>query len=231
VEVDIVEIERLAEDIRHGSEPNQMVARLGAWRCAPAGRLFGRLAEHARSLATQLGRGDLIVEIDSDGTYIDTNRWAPLWAELIHLIRNAIDHGLEPLAERRALGKPLCPRLRLGAHLRTEGFVIEVQDDGRGIDWAAIRRSARKRGLPAEDEQQLLAALFTGGITTRVDVTATSGRGVGLAALYRRVEDAGGTLTVSTELGQGTCWRLCFPASSLAPHEGLRPPREPSLPA
>jgi HPt (histidine-containing phosphotransfer) domain-containing protein/HAMP domain-containing protein len=223
VEVDAQEIDGLTKDLLGGTSHGEMLARLGAWRCAPAGRLFGRLAEHARSLASQLGRGDLIVEIASDGVRIDPHRWAPLWAELIHLIRNAIDHGLEPMGERLVLGKAARPRLCLGAYLRPEGFVVEVKDDGRGIDWDAVRQSARKQGMPSESQEELLAALFAGGISTRADVTATSGRGVGMAALHRRVVDLQGTISVSTEAGVGTCWQLCFPASSLAPHEGLGP--------
>ena len=230
VEVDAQEIEGLTKDLLHGTSHRQIVARLSTWRCAPAGRLFDRLAEHARSLARRLGRGDLIIEIESDGVKIDPRRWAPLWSELIHLIRNAVDHGLEPLGERRAFGKSDRPRLRLGAYLRSEGFVVEVEDDGRGIDWEAVRRSARKRGAPADGEEQLLAALFAGGISTRADVTATSGRGVGMAALYRRVQDLEGTIAVSSHAGVGTCWRLCFPASSLAPHEGLGLPTDQPAP-
>jgi chemotaxis protein histidine kinase CheA len=109
----------------------------------------------------------------------------------------------------------------LGAHLRPEGFVVEVEDDGRGLDWEAIGLSARRRGLSADSEAELLTALFTGGVSTRTEVTTTSGRGVGLAALHRRVQDLGGLITVSTSAGVGTRWRLQFPQSSLAAHEGL----------
>jgi two-component system chemotaxis sensor kinase CheA len=125
------------------------------------------------------------------------------------------------MGDRLALGKPARPRLRLGAYLRAEGFVVEVEDDGRGIDWDAVRQSARAQDMPSDSEEQLLGALFAGGISTRADVTATSGRGVGMAALHRKVVDLQGTISVSTHAGAGTCWRLCFPASSLAPHEGL----------
>jgi HPt (histidine-containing phosphotransfer) domain-containing protein/HAMP domain-containing protein len=230
VEVEVGDIEALVDDLARGGNLGELATRLSAWRCAPASRLFARLAEHARSLASRLGRGDLIVEIDSDGVAIDPQRWAPLWAELIHLIRNAVDHGLEPAAQRAPLGKPVRPRLRLGVHLRSEGFVVEVEDDGRGLDWEAIRRSARRRGLPADSEGDLLSALFSGGVSTRAEVTTTSGRGLGMAALHRRVEELGGRITVSSRPSAGTCWRLQFPSSSLAAHEGLAPrPEGPTL--
>jgi two-component system chemotaxis sensor kinase CheA len=221
VEVEIGAIERLVDDLSRGANVGQLATRVAAWRCAPASRLFARLGDHARSLAGRLGRGDLIVEIDSDGVLIDPQRWAPVLAELIHLIRNAVDHGLEPSAQRAPLGKPVRPRLRLGAHLRPEGFLLEVEDDGKGLDWEAIRRAARRRGLPADSEAELLKALFTGGVSTRADVTATSGRGIGLAALHRRVQELGGHITVSSRPWVGTCWRLQFPSSSLAAHEGI----------
>jgi two-component system chemotaxis sensor kinase CheA len=132
---------------------------------------------------------------------------------MVHVVRNAVDHGFETQEERRAGEKPARPRLRLGAFLRDHQFTIEIEDDGRGIDWAAIERSASARGLPAADDRQRLAALLAPGVSTRAEVSATSGRGVGMAAVQARVRSFDGTMAVDSRPGGGTCWRFSFPSA------------------
>jgi chemotaxis protein histidine kinase CheA len=139
---------------------------------------------------------------------------------MIHLIRNAVDHGLEAPAERASLGKPLRPTVRLAARTEASSLIIEVEDDGRGIDWDAIRRAAKTRQLPAESQSDLLAALLTDGISARDRVSTTSGRGVGMSALHGCVRRFGGEISVVSRRNQGTCWRLSFPLSVLAAHGG-----------
>jgi chemotaxis protein histidine kinase CheA len=141
---------------------------------------------------------------------------------MVHLIRNAVDHGLESEAERVALGKTPRPHLRLRARLEGQGLVMEVEDDGRGIDWEAIRRAGRKRGLPVETESDLLAALLSDGVSARETVSATSGRGVGMSALSSRVRALGGELGVVTGRNKGTSWRMTFPMSALKSEGGAR---------
>ncbi len=148
---------------------------------------------------------------------------------MVHLVGNSVDHGFEAADQRLAAGKPSQPRLRLGAYLRRHGLVLEIEDDGRGIDWQAIRRSAMRRGLPVETEPELTAALFAPGVTSREEVTTTSGRGVGLAAVQARVHELAGTITVSSRSAAGTCWKLSFPPSSLSPYEGADTAVEPSV--
>ncbi len=221
VELASPEIERLADDVQRGLAPAATAQRLLAWRCEPVERTFARLAHGGHLLARRLGKGDLEVEVDGGGLRLDPGRWGPLWIELVHLVRNAVDHGLETGAERRAADKPPRPRLRLSASLRPEaGLVIEVADDGRGIDWEAIRQAARAQGQPAETPADLQAALLAPGVSARTRVTATSGRGIGMAAVAARVEELQGQIAVETRPDQGTTWRLTFPATALRSHEG-----------
>ena len=219
VELAPEELERLAEEVGRGLAPAATARRLVAWRCEPVERAFERLASNARALARRLGKGEIEVDVEAHDLRLDPKRWGPLWAELVHVVRNAVDHGLESPAERRAAGKPEQARLRFSACLRDCALVIEMADDGRGIDWNAVRAAAHTRGLPADSEGDLLAALLAPGLTTSAEVSATSGRGLGMAAVFARVRELQGELTVESRRGAGTCWRLSFPRSTLRPYE------------
>jgi chemotaxis protein histidine kinase CheA len=133
----------------------------------------------------------------------------------VHVVRNAVDHGWESPEERRAAGKSSQPKLRLGAYMQAQDLTIELEDDGRGIDWDAIRRAADERGMPARTQSDLTAALLSVGVSGREEVGPLSGRGVGMSAVQARVEQFAGRIEVSSRRGEGTCWRLSFPASSL----------------
>ncbi|HEY0713112.1 MAG TPA: ATP-binding protein, partial [Polyangia bacterium] len=213
IEIEAHEMERLEVDISRGLAGQDLIARLASFRCTPIAKLFARLATDAQSLASRLGRGELQIEVDDRGLRLDLQRWGPLFAELVHLVRNAVDHGIEPSDQRRAEGKPERGRLRFGASCADETLVIDVEDDGRGIDWEGIGRSARIRGVPAETRDDLQAALFAPGVSARGQASETSGRGIGMDALRQRVQELGGTITLTTRAKQGTKWRLSFPLS------------------
>jgi two-component system chemotaxis sensor kinase CheA len=127
------------------------------------------------------------------------------------VVRNAVDHGFEPVDERRSKGKTLRHTLLLRAEIVNDALTFEVTDDGRGIDWNKIKESAKARGLPHATQPQLLAALCADGVTTREGVTDISGRGVGMAAFRRRVEALRGRLEVRSSPGAGTSWFVRFP--------------------
>jgi two-component system chemotaxis sensor kinase CheA len=221
VELSVRELNRLCEELGRGVDVAKVLQRLGGLRLESVEKPLGRLASHARALGERLGKGDAQVEIHGHGLRLDPMRWAPLWSDLVHVVRNAVDHGFETPDERLRVGKPQRPRLRLGGYLRENELVIEIEDDGRGIDWQAVQHSASEQGIIAESERDLTAALFAPGVTSRALVTSTSGRGVGLAAVYARVQELGGRVTVNTRPGIGTCWRFSFPISSLARYEGV----------
>jgi two-component system chemotaxis sensor kinase CheA len=169
------------------------------------------LAAQARSLSQRLGKGEPLIEIQGDGTRLDPALWGPLFSELVHLVRNAVDHGFEAAEQRAASGKPSQPRLTLKSSLQNGQLTIEIEDDGRGIDWRAVARSAAKQGIVAETEAELTAALFADGVSTSERVSDTSGRGVGMAAVQARVRELGGNIRVASRAGLGTCWTLSFP--------------------
>ena len=135
------------------------------------------------------------------------------FSELTHVIRNAIDHGLEPPDERQALAKTESGTLTFKATIATNKLTFELGDDGRGIDWNAIAQKAKELGLPHATTRELLLAVVHNGLSTRRQVTENSGRGVGMAALERRIDSMGGQLDVRTVKGLGTNWIITFPWS------------------
>jgi two-component system chemotaxis sensor kinase CheA len=143
-------------------------------------------------------------------------RWAPFWSAFAHVVRNTVDHGVETSDKRRADGKPERAAIRAAIGRERDRILISIQDDGPGVDWQAIAARARARGLPAESHADLVTALFTDGISSRVMTTGTSGRGVGLGAVRAAVDGLGGELEISTVGETGTLFRCWLPASLAA---------------
>ncbi len=143
----------------------------------------------------------------------------------MQLVRNAVAHGIEPEAARRAAGKPPEGKVRVEVARRGREIVVTCRDDGRGVDLEGIRRAARRRGLAPgtlerHDAGELLGLLFRGGISTSATVTEVSGRGIGLDVVREFAEKQGGRVAVSTTKGEGTTIELALPLS-VASVEGL----------
>jgi two-component system chemotaxis sensor kinase CheA len=225
VEVQVGELAGLISEMRGAGVPARITARLSAWTLEPADRPLERLARQARSLAQRLGKGDIEVEVNGGGVRVDPQQWNGLWSELVHVIRNAVDHGLETPDERRATAKPARPRIRLQTTATRERLLIDIEDDGRGVDWDAVRTLARKKGLPSATQDDLTAALLAPEFTTKSQATLTSGRGIGLAAVADKVRELGGDIIVESWKGQGARFRLSLPLSA-----GESPTRQPTSP-
>jgi len=210
VEISEPQLDALAGRAAEGVSAQQIVAELRRMRWESSERHLGRLAQHAQGLASRLGKGRLEVDIQADGTRLEPEYWAPLWSELVHVVRNAVDHGIEAPDERRAAGKSEIGRVRLRTRYLGSSYVVDIEDDGRGIDWREIEQRCLALGRPARMRSDLLDALLSPGFTTRSNVTDTSGRGLGLAALAKTVGELSGNISVETELGRGTRWILTF---------------------
>lgn len=205
------QLERLTRDL-HGA-----VAQVRAVPLEPSLR---RLPRMAREIAESLGKE---VDFAVNGQAIEVDRQIAdgLYEPLLHLLRNAIDHGIEAPRRRADAGKPARGQVTLG--FRREGDMIEaaLQDDGSGIDPAAIRGVAVSRGvLPAEaaealDDAAALRLIFAPGFSTAAQVTGISGRGVGMNAVQAAVEALRGTIAVESKPGEGTTFRMRVPASGL----------------
>jgi predicted ATPase/HPt (histidine-containing phosphotransfer) domain-containing protein len=219
VEVSRAALRTLARELATGlpgAEGARAVERLLLEPVRPS---LERLGKYARALAARMDKAELGVEIVDAGLFVDGKRSAPLFASLVHLVRNAVDHGLETRAERAASGKPdAVLSLRVG--LEDGQAVITIQDDGRGVDWDRVRERARSLGLAASSQSHLVAALFSDQFSTRDKATSISGRGLGLAAVQAELTRISGRAFVESERGRGTRFRLLVPADALGISRG-----------
>jgi len=176
------------------------------------------LRRTVRDTARALGKKARI-EIEGVSTPVDRDVLESLRAPLTHILRNAVDHGIEPPDERRAAGKPETGKIRLDVRHHAGSLLVEIADDGRGIDLAALRRRVVERGLASEEmaggfsENELLEFLFLPGFSTAGAVTEVSGRGVGLDVVQSMVREAGGSVRLSTRKGEGTTVHLHLPVT------------------
>ena len=212
IEVDRDSLDKMVAAL-HARGEQRLAARLAAWTLQPAEVRLRRLGEQAADLARRLGKGDLEIELHDAGIRLPADGWGSFWSTIAHAARNAVDHGLESPEQRAAQGKPPA-RLRLVASPTAGGHIcIQIEDNGQGVRWEAVRERAAARGLPAATEEDLKEALFADGFSTREDVTDVSGRGVGLAALRHAVEALGGQILLHSRLGEGTTMSFVLPAS------------------
>ena len=200
----------------HRTRLDRLDDRLRAVRMVPLGLLLEHLPRAAKSLASDLGKLVEVVVFDA-GVEVDRQIVDAIAEPLVHLVQNAVDHGLETPDERTASGKPERGKLWLSARSTASLATIEVRDDGRGVDRRALREAAERHGqqVPDElDDEATLALLCRHGLSTRHEVTRVSGRGVGLDAVARSVEAVGGRLRMRSEAARGTAFELEVPLST-----------------
>lgn len=196
--------------IRRASDPGVIAGTLRNWLLEPARLQLERLARQANGLAPRLGKPALDIEVDDGGVRLEADAWRSFWAAAVHVVRNAVDHGVETAEERQSVGKPAAGKLTFTA--RREGSQIELtfSDDGRGIDWEKLRERAIRGGLPHHTQQDLINAMHMDGVSTRSTATEISGRGIGLGALRAEINRRGGRITVESTPGVGTTFRYTF---------------------
>ncbi|MGB7751152.1 MAG: chemotaxis protein CheA [Candidatus Acidiferrales bacterium] len=185
-------------------------------RMVPVEQLFRRFPRIVRDVAKHLNK-EIALEIAGQNTDLDKSILDALAEPLAHLIRNAADHGIETASERAAAGKPGGGAVRLDAYHEGDQVVIEVSDDGRGIDRDKIIRRAIERGLMSAtetsrmNEAEINHLIFTPGFSTAENVTEISGRGVGLDVVKSALDNLKGSIEIETETGKGTTFRLIVP--------------------
>src|SRR5215475_8159332 len=185
-------------------------------RMQPIGNAWQKLPRIVRDLSTELGK-PIEFEMHGAETELDRQVLDLIKAPLTHMVRNSADHGLEPPAERRAAGKPEKGTVRLSAWHEGGHILIEVADDGRGLDFERIKAAAVKRGLAPEAEiekmsdAQIFQFIFAPGFSTASTVTSVSGRGVGLDVVRANIDQIGGTIDVKSVFGRGTSFTIKIP--------------------
>ena len=205
----------LVERIRGGETGPRLAAEVQSWREPRLEGRLDRLAAQAQRIAERL---DKTVDIDTrhHGTRAPKRSLDRVWPALIHLVKNAIDHGIEPPSIRRAAGKPERGQLLIEGFSTGEDLVLVVEDDGQGIDWAALEQAARNRGIPVPDRDGLLRLA---GLSSKTELTEVSGRGIGLTEMSSVCSALSGEMSVSSDRGQGTRFELRFPLARLCTPE------------
>ncbi len=202
-------IDRLAQE---------MQTAIMAVRMQPVSEAFDRFPRLVRDLARKLDK-KIELKMEGEDTAADKAIIAALGEPLLHIVRNSIDHGVELPGEREAAGKPDLASIVLRAYQESDQIVIEVEDDGRGIDPRKIKVSALGKGVISEDEaerlsdQEAIDLVFRPGFSTASQVSDLSGRGVGMDVVRSNIEKLGGHVAVSSEAGKGATVRLALPLS------------------
>ncbi|HQH78789.1 MAG TPA: chemotaxis protein CheA, partial [Synergistaceae bacterium] len=212
-----VNLERLTAELQ---------AAVMAMRMAPVETLFNRFRRVVRDLARDVGK-EVDLAVEGGETELDRAVLDKLTDPLTHMVRNSMDHGLEPSQERVAGGKTPRGTVTLRAYTQGGYAFIDVRDDGRGIDPARLRVKAVERGIFSPEEaarrsdHDILEVIFLPGFSTAEKVTNLSGRGVGMDAVLSSLENVGVRITVASEVGRGSCFTLRIPLSLSSIH-GLR---------
>ena len=183
-------------------------------RMVPVGQIYSKLSRTVRKLARELTK-EIELVLRGEDTELDKMMVEELTDPLMHIIRNALDHGIEPAAERRAAGKNPVGHVTLNAYQQGNSVVLDVIDDGRGIDAEKIRKVAVARGLIGEkevvDQQRACELMFSPGFSTADSVSEISGRGVGLDVVKKNIQELKGTIDVISRPGEGTTFRVSLP--------------------
>ncbi len=194
-----------------------------AIRTQPVKSVFSRMPRLVRELSSQLGK-DVRLVVTGEATEIDKTVVEQLADPLTHLLRNALDHGVETPEVREAAGKPRQGTVHLSAEQRGGRILIELNDDGRGIDRSRVLARAKERGIVAPDavltDGEIDELIFMPGFSTAAVVSAVSGRGVGMDVVRRNIQSLGGRIAVESRFGEGSRFVLSLPLT-LAVMDGL----------
>jgi len=192
-------------------------------RMLPVATLFDLFPRMVRDLAHDLNK-DIVLEVAGQETEVDRQALELMKDPLTHLLRNAVDHGIEAPEDRPGCGKPRQGTIRLRAEQRGNNLVLTISDDGRGIDLDGVRRAAIERGVVSQEkmadlsEREVVELIFYSGLSTATHTTDLSGRGVGMDVVRRNLEQMRGLIQVETTRGQGTTFTLVVPLTLTTSH-------------
>ena len=231
IEIEETEHREALERIRGGATRERIAELVESWSYESAQTRLTRLGKHAERLAARLGKGPIDIVTAANGVRFVPGDLRAVWSSLTHVVRNAVDHGVEPADVRRSAGKSERATIVLTTRIDGDELVVSVADDGRGVDWDAVKRKADACGLPSENHADLERALFADGLSTRDDATDLSGRGLGMGAVLEACARSEGSIRMTSELGLGTTVELrlgSFRGVSVAPPH-IEPAAAPTL--
>lgn len=211
IEIDDADYEAIIQAVLNDVDAREVVRMIESWRLEPASKRLARVEQQIRALAQRMGKSDVQVHIEPHELRFSSQRYAPFWSAFIHVLRNAVDHGIDDREQRELRGKSFMAHIRVATRIEEGSFVVTVEDDGPGVDWEALRAKAGALGIDpaAIGERQNL--VFLSGVSTKAVVTEVSGRGVGMVAVRDACEALGGRVSVESEEGRGTRVSFVFP--------------------
>ena len=217
---DVAQMRRAFNDRVSGmaTSLDQVIDHVRELRLLPVSTVFDLYLSAAREIARERDK-KVSIRIEGGSTMVDRSVLDTLNDVLVHMIRNAVDHGIEYPRERQEAGKPPHGSMILRARVVGDRILIDVEDDGKGIDVEDVKKSALGKGLISEmeaenlDDEGALSLIFRSGFSTAKKATEISGRGVGMDVVWTRVQELGGAVRVDSRPGKGTCFTLEMPTS------------------
>jgi two-component system chemotaxis sensor kinase CheA len=201
----VTQLSRITKELQHTAMALRMI---------PIKPTFQKMERLVRDLASDLGK-KVNFTTSGEDTELDRTVVEQIGDPLVHMVRNAMDHGLEPMAERVAKGKSEAGSVHLHAYHQGSNIVIELRDDGRGIDPEKIYKKAVEKGIIAPgavlSRDEILALIFAPGFSTAEKVTSVSGRGVGMDVVKRNIQKLRGIVDISSEVGHGSVFKIRLP--------------------
>jgi two-component system chemotaxis sensor kinase CheA len=217
VDVNQNKVDVLSETISHvGRITDQLQKEVMSIRMLPVSNVFHKFPRMVRDLATKFNKKvDLIIE--GEDTELDRSVIEEISDPLIHLLRNSLDHGIEPVDERKQIGKPEIGKVYLTAKHEQGRILLTVEDDGRGIDPEKIKASALRKGIISQNEYDTISddeainLIFASGLSTAKKVSDVSGRGVGMDIVRTNIQKLSGSIQVETKAGKGSKFEIMLP--------------------
>lgn len=216
LEVNPKEYEQIRKAIDDNRPKEELLLLLDSWLLDSTLVRLRQLGDHAQVIASRLNKPALTIKIEDNSIRLDRDKWRQFWNAVNQAVRNAVDHGIESEAIRLARGKSSSGTLILSTRIDNNHFIVTLEDDGQGIDWQRIREQAKANGLPYQDHQDLIDAMFSSGLTTKSSAELYSGRGVGTEVLKQAVKQLDGSISVHSQIGSGTKFEFIFPLDSQA---------------
>jgi len=208
------------QQIQEMNEPLEQVERITSelqdvvlqLRMQPFSVAVQRFPRMIRDLSNELGK-ELNLVIEGEATELDRTIVTELGEPLVHLLRNAADHGIETPTDRKKDGKPAEGVITVGAYQEGNRVVVTVADDGKGMDPQAIKESAEEKGISTAglSDEEIIQLIFHPGFSTKKNVTGVSGRGVGMDVVREKINSLNGTIDIASELGKGSTFRITLP--------------------
>ncbi|MFQ5598636.1 MAG: ATP-binding protein [Nitrospiria bacterium] len=213
IEINDADYEAVLRALLNREAPEKIARMMRSWKLETAQHRLEFIKKQAEGLALRMGKKGIQVITQANNIRFESEYWAPFWSNFIHVLRNAIDHGIENQDERSETNKTGKGSIYIETAVEKDQLLISVKDDGRGVNWRAIKEKAEKADLPHMNQDDLLEAIYKDGISTKNVVTHFSGRGVGMGAVRDICADLGGRMELKSEVGKGTRILFQFPLS------------------